>query len=236
MTANLLLAAVALAFGFVVAVQLRAQLIPTTNAVARTQALVRSALDLEATNRGDRARIAELRSQLSALEAEAAQRSDASRALAEQLAVLRDQAGLTPLRGPGVAVTLADGQPGGPNLPDNLGYRIGFQDIQDVVDLLYAAGAEGVAVNGRRITPLSGFRGDGVDVLIDQGPPLDSPFRITAVGDQARLEQALQDPTGLPDVRLRVERFQIQFNWQAGPDLLLPAYDSSLTPTYAHPS
>lgn len=236
MTANLLLAAVALAFGFVVAVQLRAQLIPTTNAVARTQALVRSALDLEATNRGDRARIAELRSQLSALEAEAAQRSDASRALAEQLAVLRDQAGLTPLRGPGVAVTLADGQPGGPNLADNLGYRIGFQDIQDVVDLLYAAGAEGVAVNGRRITPLSGFRGDGVDVLIDQGPPLDSPFRITAVGDQARLEQSLQDPTGLPDVRLRVERFQIQFNWQAGPDLLLPAYDSSLTPTYAHPS
>ena len=234
--ANFLVAAAALAFGFLVAVQVRAQLIPSSDTVARTQALVRSTLDLEHTNAADRGRIAELRSQISALEAEAAQRSDSARNLADQLAALRDGAGLTPLRGPGVTVTLGDGQPGGPELADHLGYRIGFQDIQDVVNLLYQAGAEGVAVNGRRITALSGFRSDGVDVLIDQGPPLDSPFKITAIGDQARLEQALQDPTGLPDVRLRVERFQVQFSFQPQPDLLLPAYDSSLGATFAHAS
>lgn len=232
--ANLLLAAAAVAFGFLVAVQVRAGLIPSSDALARTQALVRSALDLEQTNAADRDRIAQLRSQISALEAEAAQRSDAARALADQLSALRAQSGLTPLRGPGVVVTLGDGQPGGPELADHLGYQIGFQDIQDVVNLLYAAGAEGVAVNGRRITTLSGFRSDGVDVLIDQGPPLDSPFKISAIGDQARLEEALQDPTGLPDVRLRVERFQVRFTWAAEPDILLPAYDSSLAPTFAH--
>jgi uncharacterized protein YlxW (UPF0749 family) len=136
LTAYSLLALAALVFGFVVAVQLRAQLIPSSDAVARQQALVRSVQDLESANHSDRARIAELRSQISALESEAAERSDAARALADELAQLRDESGLAPLRGPGVVVTLADGQRGGPNLPDNLGYRIGFQDIQDVVNLL----------------------------------------------------------------------------------------------------
>jgi uncharacterized protein YlxW (UPF0749 family) len=228
-----LLAGASLAFGFVVAVQVRAELLTPSNQVARTAALVRSAQDLEHSNSLYRERIAELRSQISVLEAEAAQRSSTNLALTEQLATLRELLGLTPLRGPGVTVTLADGQPGGPELADHLGYRITFEDVQDAVNLLYAGGAEGVSVNGRRITPLSGFRSDGVDVLIDQGPPLDSPFKITAVGDRAGMERLLQDPNTLPDVRLRVERFQVGFSWTGESDVLLPAYDSSLSAEFA---
>lgn len=228
------MATVALVFGFLVAVQVRTQLLTPSNQVARTQALVRSAQDLEHSNALYRNRIAELRAQISALEAEAAQRSGGNLALAQRLAALRELAGLTPLRGPGVTVTLGDGKPGGPALADHLGYRITFEDIQDVVNLLYAAGAEGVSVNGRRITPFSGFRSDGVDVLIDQGPPLDSPFRIQAVGDRSRMEALLEDPSALPDVRLRVERFQVGFGWSGSSDLLLPASDSSLAVEFAH--
>jgi len=231
-----LVATVALVFGFGVAVQVRAQLLTPSNQIARTQALVRSARDLEQTNTDYRRRIADLRAQITALEAEAAQRSSADLALSQELESLREIAGLTPLRGPGVAVTLADGQPGGPQLADHLGYQITFEDIQDVVNLLYAGGAEGVSVNGRRITPLSGFRSDGVDVLIDQGPPLDSPFKIAAVGDPAAMEHLLQDPNALPDVRLRVERFQVGFTWTGASGLLLPAYDSGLTAEFAHAS
>ena len=230
----ILVAAVALVFGFGVAVQIRAQIITPSNRLARTQALVRSVQDLEHTNTLYRDHIGELRSQISSLETQAAQRSDADRTLAEELAQLRALAGLTPLRGPGVVVTLADGQPGGPQLADHLGYRITFEDIQDVVNLLFAGGAEGVSVNGRRITPLSGFRSDGVDVLIDQGPPIDSPFKIQAVGDPGGMEHLLQDTSALPDVHLRVERFQVVYGWTASSDLLLPAYDSSLAAVYAH--
>lgn len=230
-----LLALLALVFGFLIAVQVRAQFqLAPPSQVARTEALIRSAQDLERTNQDYRDRIAQLRAQISALEAAAAQRSDADRALADQLAALRALAGLTSLRGPGVTVTLTDGQPSRETLPDNLGYRITFEDVQDLVDLLYAAGAEAVSVNGRRITPLSGFRGDGVDVLIDQGPPIDSPFKVEAVGDQSALERALQDPNALPDVRLRVQRFQLGYSWTAAPDLLLPPYDSSLALDFAH--
>lgn len=231
-----LIAAAALSFGFLLAVQVRAQLLTPSNQLARSEALVRSVQQLEETNASERNRIAELRSEISSLDTQAAQRSATASALAEQLTNLRELAGLTPLRGPGVTVKLADGQPGGPALADHLGYRISYEDIQDVVNLLYAGGAEGVAVNGRRITPLTGFRSDGVDVLIDQGPPLDSPFTISAVGDRARMEQLLQDPNALPDVHLRVERFQVVFGWEGAPDLLLPAYDSSLATAYAHAS
>jgi uncharacterized protein YlxW (UPF0749 family) len=232
--ASALVATVALVFGFLVALQVRAQVLPTSDQIARSQALVRSVQDLEQANSAERDRIAQLRAELTALEAEAAQRSSADLALADQLAGLREQAGLTALRGPGVTVTLADGQPGGGELADHLGYRITFEDVQDVVNLLFAGGAEGVSVNGRRITPLSGFRSDGVDVLIDQGPPLDSPFKIQAVGDRAAMERMLQDPNALPDVRLRVERFQLVFGWTGASDLLLPASDSSLAMNYAH--
>lgn len=230
-----LLALLSVVFGFLVAVQVRAQVqLAPPGQVARTEALIRSAQDLERTNRLYRDRIAELRSEISALEAAAAERSDSDRALAEQLASLRELAGLTPLRGPGVAVTLADGVPARQTLPDNLGYRVTFEDLQDLVNLLFAAGAEGVSVNGRRITPLSGFRGDGVDVLIDQGPPIDSPFKVQAIGPEASLQQLLQDPGALPDVRIRVQRFQLVYTWTTAPDLLLPAYDSSLALDYAH--
>lgn len=222
-------ATVALVFGFLAAIQVRSErLLAPSSQLARAAALAHSVQDLEKTNGDYRKRIAAMRAELTALEAAAAQRSSADRALAEQLAALRELAGLTALRGPGVTVKLADGRPSDQQLPDHLGYRIAFEDIEDVANLLFAAGAEGVSVNGRRLTPLSSFHSEGRYVLIDQGPPISSPFTIQAVGDPATMETALEDTGTLPDVRLRVERFQLIFSWSRQPDLVLPAYDSSL--------
>ncbi|MEA2588385.1 MAG: hypothetical protein QOH66_1312, partial [Actinomycetota bacterium] len=95
-------AAVALATGFLVAGQVKVQLLTPTNQVARYQALVRSVQELEAGNADSRAKIASLRSQIDGLEAAAAQRSAATQALQNQVADLRAHAGLTPLHGPGV--------------------------------------------------------------------------------------------------------------------------------------
>src|SRR5713226_2272476 len=71
----LVVAAVALATGFLVAGQVKAQLLTPSNQVARYQALVRSVKDLETTNESARARIAALRGEIDALEGTAAQRS-----------------------------------------------------------------------------------------------------------------------------------------------------------------
>src|SRR6202171_6201671 len=90
----LVVAAVAMATGFLVAGQVKVQLLTPSNQVARYQALVRSVQELEAGNAESRQRIAALRAQIDALEAAAAQRSAATQALQNQVADLRAHAGL----------------------------------------------------------------------------------------------------------------------------------------------
>jgi uncharacterized protein YlxW (UPF0749 family) len=228
-------AVVALATGFVLTGQVKSHLLTPSNQVARYQALQRSVQDLEATNVDERRQIATLRSQIDALESDAARRSAATQALRNQVSDLRAHAGLTAMHGPGVEVNLANGIPG-PDTGGQTGYLVNYQDVQDVVNLLLAQGAEGVAVNGRRITPLSAYSGSEGQVIIDQGPPLSSPIKVVAVGDRNRMEAALDDSSALPDIRARQVQFQLHLTFDGAPDLPLPAYDSSLLIPHVSPA
>ena len=232
LVSSALVALVALVVGFLLAGQVKAQLLTPSNQVARNQALIRSVQDLERANEADRQRIAALRAQVASLEADAAGRSNATQTLQNQVADLRAHAGLTALHGPGVQVDLA----GGPPSRDSTGqqrYLITYQDVQDVVNLLFAAGAEGISVSGRRITPLSAFSGSGNEIVIDQGPPLFAPIRIVAVGDRNRMQAALQDPSALPSLRVRQAQYDVMIKVTGSPDLSLPAYDASLEAAHA---
>jgi uncharacterized protein YlxW (UPF0749 family) len=222
-----LVALVALATGFVLADQVRTQLLTPSNQVARYQALVRSVSELEATNADSRRQIAELRSAIDDLESRAAAQSAGTQSLRNQVADLRGQAGLTAVHGPGVSVTLRNGL-AGPGPAGSTGYLVNFQDVQDVVNLLLANGAEAIAINGRRLTPLTSFSGSQGQVVIDQGPPLSSPITVLAIGDRNRMSDALADPSALPDIRAREVQFQLDLTFTGSPDVELPAYDSSL--------
>jgi uncharacterized protein YlxW (UPF0749 family) len=223
----LVVAVVALATGFLVAGQVKAQLLTPSNQVARYQALVRSVQELEKANESSRSKIAALRADIDALEGAAAQQSATTQALKSQVTDLRAHAGLTAIHGPGVEVALGNGAPA-PDQGGHTGYLINYQDVQDVVNLLFANGAEGVSVGGRRITPLSAFSGSAGQVVIDQGPPLTAPIKVLAIGDRNRMVAALDDPSSLPDLRDRQVRFQIGLTVIGSPDVKLPAYDSSL--------
>ncbi len=230
-----LVAVVALATGFVLAGQIKAQLLTPSNQLARYQALVRNVQELEATNAESRRQIAALRAQIDALESDAAARSAKTQALRDQVNDLRDHAGLVAMHGPGVEVDLRNGIPG-PDTGAQAGYLVNFQDVQDVVNLLFAQGAEGIAVNDRRITPLTAFSGSAGEVVIDQGPPQSSPIKIVAVGDRNRMLAALDDPAALPGVRARQVQFQLHLTFQGSPDVSLPPYDSSLQITHVSPA
>jgi uncharacterized protein YlxW (UPF0749 family) len=228
-------AAVALVLGFVVAGQVKAQLLTPSNQVARYAALVRSVQELETTNAEARGQIATLRAEIDALESAAAARSAATQALQNQVADLRAHAGLTAVHGPGVEVDLANGVPG-PATGGQATYLVNYQDVQDIVNLLFAQGAEGVAVNGRRITPLTAYSGSAGQVVIDQGLPQSSPIKVVAVGDRNRMAAALDDPSALPDIRARQVQFQLGMTFFGSPDVTLPAYDSSLQIPDVHTS
>jgi uncharacterized protein YlxW (UPF0749 family) len=231
-----LLALVALATGFVVAGQLRAQVLTPSNQLARYQALVRNVQELEGVNSEDRRQLGSLRAQIDALESDAAARSAATQALKNQVTDLRERAGLVAMHGPGVVVTLRNGMPGPAvgGLAD--GSLVNFRDVQDVVNLLFAEGAEGVAVNGRRITPLSAFSGSEGQVVIDQSAPFSSPITIAAVGDRNRMQAALDDRSALPDIRARQVQFQLHLTFEGSPDLALPASDASMQISHVSPA
>ena len=229
-----LIALVALATGFVLAGQIRAQLLTPSNQLARYQALVRNVQELEATNGEARRQIASLRAHIDALESDAASRSAATQTLRSRLNDLRAHAGLVAMHGPGIEVSLRNGVPG-PDTSGKSGYLVNFQDVQDVVNLLFAQGAEGIAVNGRRITPLSAFYGSEGQIVVDQGTAFSSPVKVAAVGDRNRMQEALNDPSALPDIRARQVQFQLHLTLVGSPDISLPAYDSSLQISHVSP-
>lgn len=117
--------------------------------------------------------------------------------LADQVASLGRATGELAVAGPGLEVTLRQastdqpqGADGG-NQPSDLRGRVLDRDLQIVVNGLWAAGAEAVAVNDLRLTSLSAIRAAGQAILVDL-QPLVPPYSIEAVGDPARLRPAFR--------------------------------------------
>ena len=119
--------------------------------------------------------------------------------LNETIKQLQVAAGLTPIAGPGVVVTLNDnpnasqaGAGAGPFLP---GIVHDF-DLLQVVNELRSAKADAIAINKRRITGYTPIRCVGPVVYINW-EAVAPPFNIEAVGDPQTLKSALTYPGGI---------------------------------------
>jgi len=124
------------------------------------------------------------------------------RSAARRLEALGLASGTLAVRGPGVVVTLADAPEGEVDPEESLrggtpvDGRVQDRDLQDLVNGLWAAGAEAVSVNDVRLTALTAIRSAGDTVLVDFRL-LSPPYVVRAVGDPQRLELELRDgPTG----------------------------------------
>lgn len=134
------------------------------------------------------------------------------RRLSERVRALELAAGTTPVTGPGLIVVLDDALPG--EDPEVTGAepaatgRVLDRDLQDVVNGLWAAGAEAVAVSDVRLSSRAAIRSAGEAVLVDFRP-LSPPYEVEAIGDPRDLEigfldgpagrrlQTLSDVTGI---------------------------------------
>jgi uncharacterized protein YlxW (UPF0749 family) len=114
--------------------------------------------------------------------------------LAERLSRLEVATGAGPVVGPGMVVQLNDapsdsqGADVDPRTDAADEGRVTDRDLQTIVNEVWAAGAEAIAVNGQRLTALSAIRSAGEAVLVDFRP-LSPPYQVTAIGDPGTLRE-----------------------------------------------
>lgn len=145
--------------------------------------------------------------------------------------------GFSVVSGPGVRITVDNG-------PDaDVNSEIRDEDLATLVDGLWEAGAEAIAVNDQRLNALGGIRNTNRAIHVN-GRPVNAPYVVSAIGDprtlQARLLQTSQGqewfalvngldfvytPENVDDIRLpaapeRILRDVIELNADpdSGPD------------------
>lgn len=102
---------------------------------------------------------------------------------------------LAPVSGPGLVVTLKDSESAAALSKSGRG-RVRDLDLNVVVNALWGAGAEAIAINGIRVGPGTFIRTAGSVILVNI-TPVQSPYLVSAIGDANALSVALvRDQTG----------------------------------------
>lgn len=179
------------------------------------------------------ARAADLSREVAAKTGEAARRDSRVRAAQDDVDALLGPAGMLPVRGPGLEVSLDDAprlregetRPGDPS-PDDL--VVHEQDVLAVINALWSGGAEAVSVMGDRIIATSSVRCVGNTLLL-HGAVYSPPFRVAAIGDAAALTDALARAPGVRVFRSYVEAYGLGYQVARKTSVAMPAYDGPLS-------
>jgi uncharacterized protein YlxW (UPF0749 family) len=148
-------------------------------------------------------------------------------------------AGLTAMTGPGLTVTLDDAPAGAidrsyPGLPqptaDDL--VVHQQDLQAVVNALWAGGATAIQLMDQRIISTSAVRCVG-NVLILQDRVYSPPYSVTAIGDVTQLSNALSESSAISNYREYVAAYGLGWKVERHARVTVPAYKGSLDLRFA---
>jgi uncharacterized protein YlxW (UPF0749 family) len=145
-------------------------------------------------------------------------------------------AALVPLTGPGVVISLDDA-PARPDgslpvnaRPDDL--VIHQSDVQAVVNAVWAAAADGVAIMDQRLIATSAVRCVGNTLLL-QGRTHSPPFVVAAIADASAVRAQLAASPQVAVFQQAVDAYGLTFTVRERPAVELPAYDGPLDLDYA---
>lgn len=156
-----------------------------------------------------RRQVAESQKRLQAYQSDTGSTSEKNRLLSDDLMHANIIAGLVPVTGPGVIVTLRDSKRS-LNKPKDIldvdwrelsvDFYIHDRDIRDVVNELRASGAEAISVNDQRVTGATPIRCVGPVVMVNEVRTAGSPVRIRAIGDPEAMLSGMMMTKGILDV------------------------------------
>lgn len=152
-----------------------------------------------------------------------------------QITAAEAAASVLPMKGPGLMVTLDDSPHSltGIDGVDPNTLVVHQQDIQAVVNALWAGGASGISIENQRIISTTGIKCVGNTVILQQ-IPYAPPYRIRAVGDAEDLNAALQASKAVQGyVYFTQSPYDLGYEVQQDSSIKLPAYNGSLTLKFA---
>jgi uncharacterized protein YlxW (UPF0749 family) len=233
--AGLVVPAILLSLGFLVTSALVQESRREEQIPSRAAAL----LDLIRTREAGIAELSDqaesLAARLTELQRTGAQESDRLQETIAGLGRLRLAAGAAPARGPGLIVELADSDASPRTRGELTDLRIQDVDLRLIVNALWQAGAEALAVNGHRIGGMTAIRAAGDRILVNF-TPVASPYRVTAIGDPEGLESVLRDSEISQQFDVWTQVYGLGFSVQASEELSLPGLQAEGRLNWAHPA
>ena len=137
------------------------------------------------------------------------------------------------LRGPGVTITLTDAPtqviPEGVSVNDLVIHQ---QDIEDVMNALWASGAEAMSVQGVRVTGRTVIRCIGNVILVD-GQSFSPPYRISAIGDPDELRTKVDQDRRIVNYKAYVALYGLGWDMSVEDEILLPEASTNTVNSYA---
>ena len=176
-----------------------------------------------------------LQAQVDAQTAALAPGNVATQQLERQANELSAAAGRTPVKGTTVRVRLDDAKLVGGEVPagaDPDDYVIHQQDVQGVVNALWAGGAEAMMLQDQRVISTSAVRCVG-NTLVLQGRVYSPPYVITAIGDPAALRASLRSDPDVENLRQWSVAVGLGYDVSTPGELTFPAYSGSIVPEHA---
>ena len=174
--------------------------------------------------------VQQLQAEVDALTARAAPGNDAVSRLTARAATLAPIAGAQAVTGPGLLVALDDAKRSAASLPKDFSADdivVHQQDVQGVVNALWAGGAEAMMLMDQRVISTSAVRCVG-NTLILQGRVYSPPYVIQVIGDVTALQAALDKSEQVTIYRQYASLLGLGYDVKNPGKVTFPAYAGSL--------
>lgn len=203
-------------FGVLVAVAALQTSRNAPEASASRAGLIEQIQARRANNAELQAELERLRTSTNDLRADVAEASETEQALAARISRLGARTGLAAVTGSGLRITVDDADNG------DVTQQVRDSDLAALVGGLWAAGAEAISVNGRRMTTLAAFDNVGPAIHVE-GRPLVRPYTVLAIGDPDTLAADLLDSSFGQRWYALVSTLGFRYEARPADDLSVPA-------------
>lgn len=224
-----------LALGFLIAAQMAAEGPRVRYTTQERTPLMATVEELQRQQDLLKQQVLDARAAIAALEAQGQGGAAITKQLSDQLAQAQINAGLVRMSGPGIVIQLSDSTLPVPSDGNAQDYLVSGADVLTVVDQLWAAGAEAIAVNSERVVVSTAVVDIGGSLVVN-GAYVAAPYQVSAIGPPTMLEALTAQPGFADFLRVRGEAYGIGVQYAAPESVDVPAYAGSVNLRYGRPA